>query len=94
MSLLKRLFGGGDKGGSTPTGPEPVEHNGFLIYADPAKASGGYRIGARIEKDIDGTLKSHTMIRADVISSADEALDASINKAKQMINEQGDRIFG
>ena len=33
------------------------------------------------------------MIRADIFTSADEAAEASIRKAKQMIGEQGERIF-
>lgn len=90
MSILSRLFGGKT--------PEPAteavsEHNGFRIYPNPAKESGGYRIGARIEKVIDGETKVHHLIRADTIAAMDEAVDASVSKAIQVIDEQGDRLF-
>lgn len=92
MSLLKRLFGGGPRERSNE--PAAVEHKGFTIYPDPGKAEGGYRIGARIEKDVGGETKTHHMIRADVISDPAEAEKASVGKAQQMIDEQGERIFG
>ncbi len=86
MSLLSKLFGGG---GRKP-GPEPVEHNGFTIHPEPVAESGGYRIAARIEQDG----KVHNLIRADVIQNQDEAMEATINKAKQAIDTLGERIFG
>lgn len=85
MSLLSRLFGKG----TPPPGPEPVEHNGFMITPCPEKAPGGFRIGATIEKDG----RKHHMIRADVIASEDEAVEASLRKACQMIDQMGDRLF-
>lgn len=89
MSLLSKLFGGG---GSSPA-PEPVVHNGFRIFPEPAKESGGYRIGARIEKEIGGELKAHHLIRADTYSAPDAAAAASVDKAKLVIDQQGDEIF-
>ena len=54
MSLFKKLFGGGSGAGAAKSDPEPEDYNGFLIYPQPDKQSGGYRIGARIEKEIGG----------------------------------------
>ena len=34
------------------------------------------------------------MIRADMFGSRDEASEAAIRKARQMIKEQGERLFG
>ena len=94
MSLLSRLFGGGD--GSDATGPaaEPETYNGFRIFPEPIKESGGHRISARIEKEVGGEVKTHTLVRADVISSRDDAVEASLAKARQIIDEQGDKLFG
>lgn len=89
MSILKRLFGGGD----APE-PEKTEHAGFRITPTPIKESGGFRICAVIEKEIDGEAKSHRMIRADTVSGKDEADTASINKARQLIDQMGDQLFG
>jgi len=92
MSILSRLFGGG----GTPPAPKAVEpetHEGFRIYPEPAEESGRWRINARIEKDIDGTLKTHRLIRADTLESREAATDATLAKARQVIDEQGDRLF-
>ncbi len=89
MSILSRLFGGG----GTPPKPEPVEHDGFHIFVEPIAEGGRWRIGARIEKEIDGEVKVHQMIRADTIEDEATAHEASLRKAKQLIDQQGTRIF-
>jgi len=92
MSLLSRLFGGGgDKGGASNQPSETYE--GFSIIAEPMRDGGSWRLAARIEKEIDGELKSHRLIRADTFQSADEASGAAIVKAKQIIDEQGARLL-
>ena len=88
MSLFSKLFGK-----SAAKEPTPEEHKGFQIFPEPIKESGGYRISARIEKEIDGEVKSHTMIRADTYSGLDTATEASLTKAMQFIDQQGERIF-
>ena len=89
MSILKTLFGGGAAPEATPE-----TYEGFAITPQPAKESGGYRLGARIEKEIGGEVKSHDLIRADTFQSLDEANSAAIRKAKQVIDEQGEQLFG
>jgi hypothetical protein len=91
MSLLSKLFGGGAK--SAPKA-EPVLYEGFQIFPEPMKEAGGHRVAARIEKEIDGTIKSHQMIRADLIASPDEATEVAIAKARKLIDEQGEHLFG
>ncbi|MEM6387233.1 MAG: HlyU family transcriptional regulator [Pseudomonadota bacterium] len=86
MSLFSKLFGGG---GSAPE-PERETYEGFIITPNPAREGSRFRIGALIEKDG----QSHQLIRADMLETLDEANDASIRKAKQMIDEQGARLFG
>lgn len=94
MSFLKKLFGGGNGGGDGGASKaEPVEHNGFQIYAEPIKEGSVFRIAARIEKLVDGEARSQQLIRADTTNSQDEAIDSSVRKAKQVIDEQGDRLF-
>ncbi len=89
MSLFSKLFGGGAK-----AEPTPEIHKDFRIFAAPQRDAGGYRIAARIEKDVDGETKIHNLLRADTVQSEDEAITFSIRKAKQVIDEQGERIFG
>lgn len=92
MSLFSKLFGGGG-GGAAKSEATPEEHDGYQIYVEPMSESGGYRVAARIEKEIDGTLKSHHMIRADTCQSLEEAERITLFKAKQVIDQQGDAIF-
>jgi hypothetical protein len=87
MSFWKRLFGG--KSDETDTPAQGEEYNGFRIIPAPIREGGQYRVAARIEKDG----RSHDLIRADTMGSQDEAIAASIRKARQIIDEQGDRLF-
>ncbi|NOD96924.1 hypothetical protein GS610_06855 [Ruegeria sp. HKCCD6228] len=88
MSLFSKLFGGVEK-----SKPDPVSYKGFEIFPDLMAEGSKFRLMARIEKTIDGDRKTHTVIRADVFDSREQAESYSIAKAKQVIDEQGDSIF-
>ena len=88
MSFLKKLFGGGGEGGAAEVSAEDYE--GFLITPTPIKDGTQWRISARIEKGD----QTHTLVRADTVGDAETATEFSIRKAKQVIDEQGDRLFG
>lgn len=89
MSLFSRLFGGGGKAAK-----EPELYKEFRIFPEPQQGAGGYRVAARIEKDLGGETKVHQLLRADTLQTLEEAEAFSIRKAKQVIDEQGERIFG
>ncbi len=92
MPFWSRLFGS-----SAPSDPAPAkgeEYKGFHITPTPIKEGGQYRVGARIEKEVGGTPKRHDLIRADTMASRDDATAISVAKAKQVIDEQGERLFG
>jgi len=84
MSFLKKLFGSKE-----PETPKHEDYKGFKITPQPMNASPGFRICALIEKDG----RSHTLIRADTLNDIESASLASVDKAKQMIDQQGDRIL-
>ena len=93
MSFLKKLFGGGS--GKASSGPvSDFIHEGFNVQTTPMKEGDQYRLCAKISKELNGEIKTHTLIRADIFASSDQASDAAIIKAKQVIKEQGERIFG
>lgn len=97
MSFLKRLFGGGsaESGGEAAGKPvKQVEHKGFTVIATPFKAEGQFQTCGVISKVIDGETKEHRFIRADRFAGLDDAADIAIRKGVQLIDEQGDRIFG
>ena len=93
MSLFSKLFGGksGD-GNKSKTVPE--DYKGFVIFPEPTPDQGGFRIGALIEKEIGGELKSHRMIRADTVPTEDDAKRISLLKAQAFIDQMGDGVFG
>lgn len=93
MSWLKSLLGGNAPKQTEAAPVEPVSYKGYQIMPTPIEEGGQYRISARIDGTVNGEAKSHTLIRADVIRDANEAREASIGKAKQMIDQMGDLIF-
>ena len=72
---------------------EPEHYEGFAIYPAAVKDSGTYRLAARIEKQVGGDLMVHHLIRADSFTSPDAANDAGVVKAKQLIDQMGERLF-
>jgi hypothetical protein len=95
MSWLKRLFGGaGEQADATPAPTGEIEHRGFTIRAEPYKAEGGqYQTAGTILKVVDGEEKQHSFVRADRFASVDDATSLSLQKGRQMVDEQGERLF-
>ena len=96
MSFLKKLFGGGD-GGGEPGAPKVLgetEYNGFVIRALEMKAGSEFQLCGEVEKEIDGEAKVSKFIRADKLSSAEQAASITLAKGKQIIDEQGIGVFG
>jgi hypothetical protein len=92
MSFFSALFG---RGKSAPAAKvsDPVEYKGFVIRAAPYKNNGHYQTAGVIARDIGGERKEHRFIRADSYASYDDAVTFTINKARQIIDLQGERIF-
>jgi hypothetical protein len=93
-SFLSRLFGGAkdDAGEAAPA--EPETYKGFTIVPAPMPNGGQFNTAGTITKEIDGEMKEHKFIRADTHAGRDEAVRHSLTKARQIIDEQGDRLFG
>ena len=95
MSFLKKLFGRGAGASASFDAPLATEdHEGFTIEATPMKDGGQFRLAATISKEIDGELKTHKLVRADMFTSTDDCVKFTMMKAKQVIKEQGDSILG
>ncbi|MFZ7093227.1 HlyU family transcriptional regulator [Primorskyibacter sp. 2E233] len=91
MSLWKKLFGGGEA--AKAPAAEALEYEGFRITPEPIDEGGQYRVCAVIEREMDGETKTHRLIRADLIREYDVCVEASVNKAKQMIDQMGMGLF-
>ena len=91
MSILKRLFGKA----AAPTPEVKAEHHaGFAIFPEPIRDGDKWRIAARIVNVVDGTERTHRLIRADTLDSEEAAIAATLEKARHVIDEQGDGLFG
>ena len=90
LSFLRTLFG---SGAAPAKAAAPVEYKGFVISAAPYKNNGHYQTAGTIARDIDGVRKEHRFIRADAYAVYDDAVTFTLNKARQIVDLQGDRIF-
>jgi hypothetical protein len=92
MSFWKNLFGGG--GEPKQAAPEPgEEYKGFTIRPTPMPVGSEYQLSGRIEKDVDGELKTYDFVRADRMSSRVDATTLALAKGRQIIDEQGVSMF-
>jgi hypothetical protein len=92
MSFFSALFGRGESA-ATAKVADPVEYKGYVIFAAPYKNNGHYQTAGVIEREIGGVRKEHRFIRADAYATYDDAVTFTLNKARQIIDLQGDRIF-
>lgn len=93
LSFLRSLFGGSSGGETENAAVKQVEHKGFIIEARPYKESGQYQAAGVIRKDVSGVVREHKFIRADRFMSLDDAADFSLAKGRQIVDEQGERLF-
>jgi hypothetical protein len=89
MSLFKRLF----SGNAAPAEVPSEDYKGYTITPDPIREGGKFRLAAKITKEIDGEMKEHQLIRADMLESEDVARTEGAAKARVVIDQQGDSIF-
>ena len=96
LSKLKaawsRLAAGSAAALNEPSIPA-VEYEGYRIRPAPYRTKDHYQTAGSIEKDAPDGMKEHRFIRADTYASRDDAIAFTISKAKQIIDQQGDRIF-
>lgn len=65
----------------------------FQIHAAPVNEANGWRVTGVIVKTLDGVEKTHRFIRADTCADLESAASVTVRKAKQLIDERGDRLF-
>lgn len=98
MSFLKRWFGGGagqaENAGPAGAPAKTIEHAGFTIHATPYRAEAQYQTAGTIEKEVAGVRREHRFIRADRFSLLEDAVEFSLLKGRQIVDQQGERMFG
>ena len=92
---VKSLLGGSSDSKSEPAevAGESIDYNGFKIEPMPIKEGGQYRTAGYISGELDGEVKRIRFIRADNSSDQQAAIDHSLAKGKQIIDEQGQGLL-
>lgn len=93
MTFLRRFFSRGSGARATPPAEASVEYNGYTITPAPEKTPGGWRVAGTIAKGNGDDRKVHHLDRADTSPERDAIVAMTIEKAKRVIDEQGDRLF-
>ena len=92
MSFWKNLFGGGSSAAEPEAAPGE-DYKGFMIRATPMPVGSEFQLCGVIEKTVNGETKSYKFVRADRMSSRDEAISFALAKGRQIVDEQGDGVF-
>ncbi len=87
-SLLGDAIGDGQ-----PEPSEPVTYKEFFIEAAPINEDGKYRTAGYISGELDGETRRIRFIRADQNADVTTAVNHSITKAQQIIDEQGNALL-
>ncbi|MEO3428218.1 HlyU family transcriptional regulator [Pelagibius sp. CAU 1746] len=93
MGLFSKLFGGGGGGAGGAREGDEVDYQGFKITPAAQPQSGQWLTAGVIRKEVGGEVKEHRFLRADTHASAEAANDFAVIKARQIIDEQGERMF-
>jgi hypothetical protein len=93
-NLFKSLFGGESKP-SEPTEvlSDALDYKGFTIEAAPIDEGGKFRTAGYISGEHQGEVKRIRFIRADENGDKQLAIEHSTAKAKQIIDEQGEKLL-
>jgi len=94
MSFFSKLFGQSSPPlKSEPDRSEPVSYQGLEIQAAPVLAEGQWRLAGFISRISDDQKEERQFMRADVFASREDAVEYSIRKGRQIIDERGNRLF-
>ena len=91
-TLFARLRGGDPAAAEAPS--EAVEYKGYRIRPAPFRDGSQFQTAGTIEKDTAAGPRAHRFVRAEKHPTRDDAVEFSLMKAKQIIDQQGDRLFG
>ena len=93
-NFFRGLVASGDKDADDEAGVEDaVEYQGFLIRPVPRKQGSQWLTSGVIIKPGGEADQEHPFVRAETHGSKEQANDFAIVKGKQIIDEQGDRLF-
>lgn len=95
LNWLKSILGGGNadaaKGGKSAVQHEE-DYGEYHLEISPLKVGGQYRVAGTITRR-DDPEKRYNLIRADLCPTLDIAVEQSLTKARQTVDQLGDRMF-
>jgi hypothetical protein len=92
-ALWRRVTASGNATEAVEVEQPAVDYNGYRIRPTPYPSGGQYQTAGLIEKDFAEGPKQYRFVRAETHPSSADAAAFAIAKGKQIINEQGDRVF-
>jgi len=90
MSILSKLFGLGPAAPASAATAKTVEYKGFVIQATPYEERGRWQVCGVISRAGDGAGEPERFIRADTAASLDDAVELTLFKARQIVDQRGD----
>lgn len=88
-NLFSRWFGGASEPKVTAT----EDYHGFRLEALPRPDANGWRVAGRVVTMVDGERRECPFVRADTYPAQEDATEVSLRKARQLVDEQGERLF-
>lgn len=102
IDTIKSLFGTKTNSDSSNAGQDAkpegraednVEYKNCLIIPTPIKEGSQYRTAGTISSQSEDPARETHFIRADNHSTREQAVEHSVGKARQIIDERGSRLF-
>lgn len=94
LSNLFSMFSGGSKSEAPEThAAQPQPHGDCMVYPTPIREGSQYRLAGRIEKEVNGEVLVRNFVRADVFTSMDDAVEYTLRKGQQIIDQTGPSLF-
>ncbi len=93
VSRIVSLFGGSRPSEPVASQESREAYQDVELVAQPMKEGSQYRIAGRIEKKDGGQVLVRHFIRADIFSGEKEAVEFTLRKAKQIVDQHGKSLF-
>jgi hypothetical protein len=96
-SFISKIFsmfsGGGNAAEASVSAAEPVQYGDCTIYPAPIREGSQFRLAGRIEKLVGGDTLVRSFVRADMFTTMDDAVEYTVKKAQQIIDQNGAALF-
>jgi hypothetical protein len=91
--FVRRLLGDAGDAPAEEAAGETHEYKGYRIRSTPRRKGGVWLTAGTIRKEFPEGFREHPFIRADTHGTREAAAAMAVEKAKRIIDEQGDRMF-